>query len=111
MAAEGNINTLEKAKFADFGGETVVRVLVVNQALKNYGRELIPDGSDTVVIAFNSAMTSTSYAHMASIEVDEFNPIFHNLIVKDKTLLGMTVQLNAPVVGNNYFLNWAVMEN
>lgn len=111
MALDPNINTLEKAKFVEYLGETCLRVLVVNQATKNFGRENVLIGQDYVTIVFDKVMSNSNYTELISIESDDFSPIFFNHITKNKTVNGMTIQLNAPVDTPNYFVNWAVLES
>lgn len=116
MALDLNINTLEKAKFVEFGGETCLRVFVVNPSsggsnVKNYGRESIINGQDYATIVFTVAMLTTTYTALISIETDDGDPIFLSHIVKNKTVNGMTIQLNAPVNNSSYYIDWAVVEN
>lgn len=115
MALDPNINTLEKAKFVEYGGETCLRVFVVNPSetkeVKNYGRENVLNGQDYATIVFSVPMLSTNYTTLITIETDDADPIFLSHVVKNKTLSGMTVKLNAPVNTSGYFVHWAVMEN
>ena len=115
MALSENINALEKAKFVEFSGETAVRVYVVNpsgggSSVKNFGIESILNGQDYATIVFDTAMTDTNYSSIINIECDDSNPIFLNYIVTNKSTLGMTVKLNAPVDSDNYSVSYAVME-
>ena len=115
MALDLNINTLEKKKFAEFLGETCIRVFVANptegNSVKNYGRESIIDGEDYATVIFSKQMLSTNYTAMVSIETNDADPIFFGHVVKNKTINGMTIQLNAPVNNSSYYIDWAVLES
>ena len=115
MSLDPNINTLEKRKFVEYAGETCIRVYLVNppesREIKNYGRESVILGQDYATIVFDTAMLNTNYTAIITIETDDSDPFFLSHIVKNKTVNGMTVQLNAPVNNSSYYIDWAVMEN
>lgn len=115
MSLDQNINTLEKAKFVEYLGETCLRVFVVNQSggassVKNYGTENVLNGQDYATILFSNVMSTTTYTVLVSVECDDSDPIFLNWVAKNKTFNGMTIKLNAPVDSSNYFISWAVLE-
>ncbi len=111
-----NLNALEKAKFVDYQGNTAIRVFVVNpssggsSSVTNFGIENLINGQDYATIVFENAMSNNGYAVLVAIESNDDDPIFLNYLIKNKTVNGMTIKLNAPVDSSNYFLSWVVLD-
>lgn len=111
-----NLNSLEKAKFVDYQGNTAIRVFVVNpssggsSSVTDFGRENVINGQSYVTIVFSVAMSNENYVPLVNIETDDSDPAFLNYVVKDKTVNGMTIKFNAPVDSSNYYVSWAVLD-
>lgn len=111
MALPENINTLEKAKFLEFLGETAIKVVVVNQQnfIKNYGSKNISIGETTIDIIFSTEMSDTNYCAIVTIENNTSNPIFLNPVVIGKYTDKVSVLFNAPTDSNDYVINYAIL--
>lgn len=65
-------------------------------------------GESSKTITFSSAWDDVNYVASIDIECDDSNPIFLSYVVKNKTVNGFTVLLNAPVDSNNYKINYKI---
>ena len=85
-----------------------------NNGWKDYAIETrsgvvdIPNGADSLTVAFSSAYQDANYFVNCSIICNDSNPIFLNFIIKNMTVNGFDIKLNAQTDSANYKLSYQI---
>ena len=90
-------------------GNALSKILGPDSPRIKYGVQNVPMSTDTVVISFTTAFTSTNYSVTATLENASPSAEHVTLSIKNKTVNDFTVELSDTTPTSNYKINWQAM--